>query len=256
MSAGWTYPVAGGGGGVAVPDPTSLADNKWMKTEGGVWVATDAPSSGGGDLTALGALAPPASPSAEDEEFATNDGLAWVNQGSSTVQYTDSCMVITTPLATGGSGRFKALVGSDWVYRGRLWLQQGDLTGNAIFVLALRESSSGRLAGVGWARRGGPQTSITTAQFSAPGTFAGYTNNVDMVDTYAMHLPLLVEVRKSGSTLSYHWSLGLGGIFTQSVSESLVASFNTAPDEIGFLTFAASSVANTVGVASFLRKMS
>lgn len=58
----WKHPVAGGG---TVPDPSALADNKWLKTESGVWVAADPP--GGGGLVFPDSA--PASPSAFNDEY-------------------------------------------------------------------------------------------------------------------------------------------------------------------------------------------
>jgi hypothetical protein len=251
MSAGWKWPLAAEGG-VAVPDPSALADNKWLKTTGGVWVSTDAPS-GGGDLGLLAAVAPPSSPDAEDEEFASTDGLTWVNQGTSTVTYAESCMVLSIGSAGGGTGRFKSLSGSDWTYRAHLWQLAPNLDITRFMNLALRESATGKLTTIGLARRGGPLTSVSVAHWTDITTFSSYAANIDLVETYAHNRPIFVEVRKSGSTLSFHYRWGWGGPFVQVASHALTTHFTTAPDQIGFSMFQVTVAA--VGVADFLRKI-
>lgn len=209
------------------------------------------------DISTLGALVPPASPSVENEEFiSAADGFSWVDQGTSTVVYQDGQMVFTKPWAGGFSGslRVKSIVGSDWRYRARLHLPIPTDNSTHFATLALRESATGKISCIGYTRRSAA-ISVTVARWSNPATFTSYTINRDLNNWNVLWSPIFVEIEKSGSNLIYRYAVAFGGFWLDFVTEAVTSPFTTAPDQVGFMVNNNYSIASTVGVFHFFRKM-
>jgi hypothetical protein len=209
---------------------------------------------GAATLAALGVDAPPSPPHADDQEFASGDAMAWVNQDSATVSYEKHNLIITAPAGdTSLHGRTVPITSPSGNYRYQAKIQGNSpiATTNLAVALLLRESGTGKLGGIfHFANNGG----IQMARWTDPDTFGASHVTVTPGAIITFAEPWILEVERSGSNILYRYLGPMGGPGILLISLAITTPFTTQPDEIGIFVRPTASVA-AVGVCSWLRRV-
>lgn len=215
---------------------------------------------GAADLSWIGIDMPPASPHAEDEEFATTDGFGWVNQGAAVATYPHHSLMIETPTSATTSLRLRTkAMGAptgDYKYRCKAHLSIPSVV-SMYGGLAIREAGTGKIVVITIGR----ETSLVymgAFRYTSATSAATLIGSVITLSTQhnVCLLDWILEVEKVSSNLFYRFLPAGGGQAVQIATEAATASFTTRPDEWGVFANAVNASNKCFAVFPWARRIS
>lgn len=213
---------------------------------------------GGGSVTSVTIDDIPGSPHADDEEFATTDGFAWLNQGSSTVSYTRHTMLLGCAAGSGVlRGRLKSITSPSGNYKYQAKIHGCSLTGTGDMDvgLFLRESGTSKIQAFSLcANRTGGQTCLRVTGWADENSIITEDAFVLLGAVGLYCQPWVLEVERSGSNLVYSFMGPMGGTPKILLSTTVSTKFTTEPNQIGFFIRPTGGEASHM-VAAWLRRV-
>lgn len=186
---------------------------------------------------------PPTAPTAYDDEFdAATLNLsqwAWLNQASATATLTASRLLLTTTASTGTAlnAIIQPLPSPNWQFTAKL-----DTTNRySLFLtgLILQENATGKIATWGFDFYGTPVARPRYDRWPNP---TGGPSNQESDSGYSLSTPLYLRLERTGSNLNAYCSHD-GLLWQLPYTETITASFTTAPDHIGIFGTSTTSTA-------------
>lgn len=191
-------------------------------------------------LSSLGILVKPVSNTTQSDEFsnATVAPWTWYNQSASVATIADDCLVLTIAGSSGDSlhiyeQALRASGNTDYTVTARGWFKS-DESFSQLGGVCLRESSNSKIQTMYMGRlSSSPNYRIGNSTYSNVTTFAAHLASSDMSSLVATQRPFIFQVKKSGNTIDWRYSLGDGGFYDSLYSNVTGAFFTTRPDTVG-----------------------
>lgn len=213
---------------------TGVANNDIVASLGVVWSPGSGSSSAVPAYISLGPDIPPTAPNTMDDEFSAgslNAKWSWLNQGATTVAFSDDCAIFNLTGISGDNfrGIEQTAPSAPWKVRCKLYNVEGPFVNFFVFGIYARNSTSGKIMNIGF--------SFNSGQVATVDKWTSVTGFSGTVTSQAIgYVPLYLEIENDATNIIFRCShSGATGTFRQIYTETL-ATFISSVDKVGLVS--------------------